>query len=119
MIFFCLVRIACQTVSVFYFPTTEVATCSPRLPIFLFAVRSRYDICLHSKVIQDLVEMLDAENGISSLFIRNLFVSLDHSYQVSILFVAGLADGVTGLWGANSDCFTCDHQGSCYEHVDK
>ena len=35
MIFFCLVRVACQTVSVFYFPTTEVATCSPRLPIFI------------------------------------------------------------------------------------
>ena len=34
MIFFCLVRVACQTVSVFYFPITEVATCSPRLPIF-------------------------------------------------------------------------------------
>ena len=34
MIFFCLVRVACQTVSVFYFPTKEVATCSPRLPIF-------------------------------------------------------------------------------------
>ena len=33
MIFFCLVRVACQTVSVFYFPTKEVATCSPRLPI--------------------------------------------------------------------------------------
>ena len=35
MIFFCLVRVACQTVSVVYFPTTEVATCSPRLPIFI------------------------------------------------------------------------------------
>ena len=34
MIFFCLVRVACKTISVFYFPTTEVATCSPRLPIF-------------------------------------------------------------------------------------
>ena len=32
--FFCLVRVACQTVSVFYFPSKEVATCSPRLPIF-------------------------------------------------------------------------------------
>ena len=39
MIFFCLVRVACQTVSVFYFPTREVATCSPRLPIF-FIVKS-------------------------------------------------------------------------------
>ena len=37
VIFFCFVRVACQTVSVFYFPTTEVATCSPRLPIFTFA----------------------------------------------------------------------------------
>ena len=39
MIFLCLVRVACQTVSVVYFPTTEVATCSPQLLIFsqLFA----------------------------------------------------------------------------------
>ena len=29
-----LVRVACQTVSVFLFPPTEVATCSPPLPIF-------------------------------------------------------------------------------------
>ena len=31
--YFRLVRVACQTVSAFYFAPTEVATCSPRLPI--------------------------------------------------------------------------------------
>ena len=40
VIFFCLVRLACQTVCVFYFPGTEVATCSPRLPIFQKGRRS-------------------------------------------------------------------------------
>ena len=34
MIYFRLVRVACQTISDFYFPRTEVATYSPRLPIF-------------------------------------------------------------------------------------
>ena len=34
MSYFPLVRVACQTVCFFYFPPTEVATCSPRLPIF-------------------------------------------------------------------------------------
>ena len=34
MIYFRLVRVACQTISDFYFPGTEVATYSPRLPIF-------------------------------------------------------------------------------------
>ena len=43
MIFFRLVRVACQTISVFYFPTTEVATCSPRLPIFNNAACSRFN----------------------------------------------------------------------------
>ena len=38
MIYFHLVRVACQTVSVFYFPPTEVATCSPQLPIFNFGI---------------------------------------------------------------------------------
>ena len=33
MIYFHLVWVACQTVSVFSFPPTKVATCSPRLPI--------------------------------------------------------------------------------------
>ena len=55
MIFFCLVRVACQTVSVFYFPTTEVATCSPRLPIFhsdayfrevIKVIEKLQDVCL-------------------------------------------------------------------------
>ena len=34
MSYFRLVRVAYLTVSVFYFPSTEVAICSPRLPIF-------------------------------------------------------------------------------------
>ena len=47
MVFFCLVGVAYQTVSVFYFPTTEVATCSPRLPNFS-SVNQSYQIIMAS-----------------------------------------------------------------------
>ena len=35
------------------------------------------------------------------------------------LFLAGLADGVTGLQISNIVCFTCEHQESCCAHVSK
>ena len=53
----------------------------------LLAAESTYGLCLCIKVIQDLMEVFDAENGISPSLTRNLYVSLDHSYQVSILQV--------------------------------
>lgn len=35
------------------------------------------------------------------------------------LFLAGLADGLTGLQISNIVCFTCEYQDSCCEHVSK
>lgn len=35
------------------------------------------------------------------------------------LFLAGLADGLTGLHISNIVCFTCEHQDSCCAHVSK
>ena len=40
VIYFRPVRVVCRTVSVFHFPPTEVATYSPRLPIFPIVMQS-------------------------------------------------------------------------------
>ena len=53
----------------------------------LLATESAHGLCLHIKVIQDLMEVFDAENGMSPSLTRKLYVSLNHSYQVSILQV--------------------------------
>ena len=52
VIFFCLVRVACQTVSVLYCPTTEVATFSPRLPVFKSAYRNVHKACFDRRTTQ-------------------------------------------------------------------
>ena len=49
----------------------------------LLAADSIYTKYLHVKAIQDLVEVFDADNGISPLLIRSSHLSLDHSCQVS------------------------------------
>ena len=69
MIFFCLVRVACQTVSVFYLPTTEVATCSPRLPIFGYSCDPDPMIFLECKF--DLSNyQLERQNSLPTIILR-------------------------------------------------